>query len=48
MKAPALGTRKQAILFGVLAIVLLFAVVKWNGRDKTPAVPPPSSRKSSP
>ncbi len=43
MKAPALGTRKQAILFGVLAIVLLFAVVKWNGREKTPTVPPPSA-----
>lgn len=43
MKAPALGTRKQAILFGVLAIVLLFAVVKWNSRDKTPAVPPPAA-----
>jgi hypothetical protein len=43
MKAPALGTRKQAILFGVLAILLLFAVVKWNGRDKTPVLPPSSS-----
>ena len=43
MKAPALGTRKQAILFGLLAIVLLFAVVKWNARDKTPAAPPPAS-----
>jgi hypothetical protein len=39
VKAPALGTRKQAILFGALAILLLFAVVKWSGRDKTP--PPP-------
>lgn len=39
MKAPALGTRKQAILFGALAIVLLFAVVKWSGRDKTPPTP---------
>jgi hypothetical protein len=39
VKVPALGTRKQAILFGLLAIVLLFAVVKWSGREKTP--PPP-------
>lgn len=39
MKAPALGTRKQAILFGALAIVLLFAVVKWSGREKTPPTP---------
>jgi hypothetical protein len=43
VKVPALGTRKQAILFGVLAIVLLFAVVKWSGRDRTPAAPPPAS-----
>jgi pyruvate/2-oxoglutarate dehydrogenase complex dihydrolipoamide acyltransferase (E2) component len=41
MKAPALGTRKQAILFGALAIVLLFAIVKWSGREKTP--PPPDA-----
>lgn len=43
MKLPVLGTRKQAILFGVLAIVLLFAVVKWSGRDRTPAAPLPAS-----
>ena len=42
MKAPALGTRKQAILFGALAVVLLFAVVKWSSRDKTPATPVPA------
>lgn len=41
MKAPALGTRKQAILFGLLALVLLFAVVKWRGREKTPPAPLP-------
>jgi hypothetical protein len=43
MKAPALGTRKQAILFGALAVLLLFAVVKWSGRDKTPAAPAPGA-----
>ena len=42
MKAPVLGTRKQAILFGSLAVVLLFAVVKWSGRDKKPATPVPA------
>ena len=42
MKALAVGTRKQAILFGALAIVLLFAVVKWSGREKAVAPPPPS------
>lgn len=41
MKAPALGTRGQAILFGALAILLLFAVVKWSGREKAPAPPVP-------
>jgi len=40
VKAPAVGTRKQAILAGVLGIVLLFAVVKWSGREKTVAPPP--------
>lgn len=33
MKAPALGTRRQALLFGTLAVLLLFFVVKWSGRD---------------
>ena len=41
MKALPMGTRKQAILFGVLAIVLLFAVVKWSGREKPAAEPVP-------
>ena len=40
MKALVVGTRRQAILFGALAIVLLFAVVKWSGREKTVAPPP--------
>jgi hypothetical protein len=43
MKVPALGTRKQAILFGSLAVLLLFAVVKWRGRDKTTAAPAPAA-----
>jgi hypothetical protein len=43
MKALAVGTRRQAILFGALAIVLLFAVVKWSGREKTVAPPPVAS-----
>lgn len=33
MKAPALGTRRQAILFGGLVLLLIFAVVRWTGRD---------------
>jgi len=41
MKAPALGTSRQALLFGVLAVLLLFFVVKWSGRD--PAASPPAS-----
>jgi hypothetical protein len=39
VQVPAQGTRKQAILFGALAVLLLFAVVKWSGRDKTPSTP---------
>lgn len=41
MKAPALGTRRQAILFGGLVLVLIFAVVKWSRRD--PVAPTPVS-----
>ena len=37
MKAPALGTRRQALLFGTLVILLLFFVVKWSGRDPAAA-----------
>lgn len=44
MKAPAIGTRRQALLFGVLAVLLLFFVVKWSGRD--PAAPPPAAAKA--
>jgi hypothetical protein len=43
MKAPSLGTRRQAILFGALAVLLLFAVVKWSGRDKPASAPAPVS-----
>jgi hypothetical protein len=41
MKAPALGTRRQALLFGVLVTLLLFFVVKWSRRD--PVASPPAS-----
>lgn len=41
MKALALGTRRQALLFGFLAVLLLFFVVKWSNRD--PAASPPTA-----
>lgn len=40
MKVPAIGTRRQALLFGVLALLLLFFVVKWRGRDPAASPPP--------
>ncbi|MFN2386788.1 MAG: hypothetical protein ABR576_10980 [Thermoanaerobaculia bacterium] len=41
MKAgEKLGTRRQGILLAALAVVLVFAVVRWRGRDR-PAAPPP-------
>lgn len=43
MKAPALGTRRQALLFGVLAVLLLFFVVKWSGRDPDVATVSPTT-----
>ncbi|HZI66078.1 MAG TPA: hypothetical protein VFF17_05885 [Thermoanaerobaculia bacterium] len=46
MKALALGNRRQAMLFGGLVLVLVFAVVKWSGRDPDaapPVAPPPAS-----
>lgn len=42
MKSPAFGTRRQALLFGVLVVLLLFFVVKWSGRDPA-ASPPPAA-----
>ena len=42
MKAPALGTRRQALLFGGLVLLLIFAVVKWSGRDPDALPPSPS------
>jgi hypothetical protein len=36
MKAIAIGTRRQAILFGVLAVLLLFFVVKWSSKARAP------------
>ena len=34
MKGVAIGTRRQAILFGALAVLLLFFVVRWSAREK--------------
>jgi len=42
MKAPALGTKRQALLFGTLVVLLLFFVVKWTRRDPVVAEPPPA------
>ncbi|HSD72539.1 MAG TPA: hypothetical protein VLE54_07100 [Thermoanaerobaculia bacterium] len=39
MKAFPLGTRRQAVLFGVLALLLLFFVVRWSARDRPPESP---------
>lgn len=39
MKALALGNKRQAMLFGGLVLVLIFAVVKWSGRDPDAASP---------
>ncbi len=47
MKGFSLGTRRQAILFGSLAVVLLFAVVKWSARERSApveaSIPAPSA-----
>ncbi len=34
MKASFVGTRRQALLFGVLALLLIFFVVRWSAREK--------------
>jgi hypothetical protein len=42
LKGIEIGTRRQAILFGGLAVLLLFFVVRWSGREKpasNPTVP---------
>ena len=43
MKAIAIGTRRQAILFGILAVLLLFFVVKWSSKAKAPEPAPPAA-----
>ena len=52
MKGLPVGTRRQAILFGALALVLVFAVVKWRSRERSapvePAVPTPSAERRPP
>lgn len=37
-----IGTRRQAILFAALGLVLVFAVVRWRGKDR-PAERPPGT-----
>ena len=47
MKGIPVGTRRQAILFGALTLVLVFAVVKWSSRERSApveaAIPAPSA-----
>lgn len=43
MKAIPIGTRRQAILFGVLAVLLLFFVVKWSSKAKAPEPASPAA-----
>jgi hypothetical protein len=38
----SIGSRRQAILLGVLAVVLVFAIVRWRPGSRTAAVPGPS------
>lgn len=39
MKAAILGTRRQAVLFGILAVLLIFFVVRWSARERPPGSP---------
>jgi hypothetical protein len=39
MKAPAIGTRRQALLFGTLALLLVFFVVRWSAKDRPAGSP---------
>jgi hypothetical protein len=52
MKGFSIGTRRQAILFGSLAVVLLFAVVKWSAREKSApveaSIPAPAAERGAP
>ncbi|HEY3173332.1 MAG TPA: hypothetical protein VGK86_12230 [Thermoanaerobaculia bacterium] len=52
MKGFSIGTRRQAVLFGVLAVLLLFFVVKWSAREKPvpaeAAIPVPSAQRREP
>jgi hypothetical protein len=46
--ASKLGSRRQAILLGSLAVVLLLAVVRWRpGGDAPPAAPASAARSSA-
>lgn len=39
MKGIVIGTRRQAILFGVLAAALILFVVRWSARQRPPESP---------
>jgi hypothetical protein len=47
MKGSVIGTRRQAILFGVLALLLIFFVVRWSARER-PAGSPTAPIASAP
>jgi hypothetical protein len=44
----AIGSSRQAILFGVLAVVLVLAVVRWRPGVSSSAAPPPAPRRDRP
>jgi hypothetical protein len=52
MKGFSIGTRRQAILFGALALILLFAVVKWSARERSApveaSIPAPAAERRAP
>ncbi|HEX9303043.1 MAG TPA: hypothetical protein VGA31_01190 [Thermoanaerobaculia bacterium] len=52
MKGFSIGTRRQAILFGALAFVLLFAIVKWSARERSApveaSIPSPTAERRLP
>jgi hypothetical protein len=43
---PAIGSRRQAILLGVLAVVLVFAIVRWRSGSHPSAPEPPGGLRS--
>jgi len=47
MKAGTIGTRRQAILFGTLALLLVFFVVRWRGKERPAAAPAPAAASAS-